>query len=155
MSTNIVTEEGHDYPVLDTGDNVLTDKWKLGRCTRCGYKREDARFKCRGIAKVRGALRRAMDSKDKAGFNFRSVFGCESNVAYYTPNIMVRVELRHTEDIQMFAFQVFVDFHLPNGADIESAEHFLKATQAAVRKARWARSVVDGLEWSMEELSNG
>jgi hypothetical protein len=105
------------------------------------------------LKETRAKLRRRFSPTDKAGFGYEAVFGCERNRAFCSPNVLVRVELRtSTDNSDVFRFEVFVDFHLPVGADVESAEHFNKAVQGATRKARWARGLVDGLEWSREEL---
>jgi len=96
---------------------------------------------------VRKRLARGMIART-GGFHYESVFGCEDRFRNQRPHVCVRVELRVVKDSHvMSAFKVFVDFSLPVAADLESAEHFKKATVAAVRKAKWAESIVGGLEF--------
>lgn len=155
MSESAITEKGHEYPVLDTGDNALTSPWKLGRCVKCGVEREagGSKNECRGIARIRGALRRGLTLRD-GGFIYDRAFGCDRDQTSIYQHVLVRVELRVVEETgaERFAFRVFVDFHFPVGADVESAEHFRKATNSAVRKARWAHELVDGLTWHRSEI---
>ena len=99
------------------------------------------------LAAARRRLARGMIPRT-GGFHYESIFGCEDSVKSYTPHVCVRVELRFVEGrFGMSYFMVRVDFHLPLGADLESAEHFKKATIAAVKKAKWAENVVGGLEF--------
>lgn len=157
--TMSVTERGHDYPVADTDtmDSVLTSSWKVNRCRRCGQERgaKGSKFECRGLTKVRGTLRRSMTPKDEQGFCFESVFGCDKSVAFHTPHILVRVELRTTknEGFSEYKFYVFVDYHLPVGAGVEDADHLNQAVSKATRRAKWAHALTDGLEWTAEEVT--
>jgi hypothetical protein len=92
-----------------------------------------------------------MVRRDK-GFVFESVYGCERSETF-SPHVLLRVELRSVEnDPLLYKFVVFVDFHLPVKADVESAEVFDKMVRSAVKKAKWARDVVAGLEWRAGEL---
>jgi hypothetical protein len=101
---------------------------------------------------VRRRLARGMIPRT-GGFHYESIFGCEDRVKSYTPYVCVRVGLRFVEGRhEMNRYVVCVDFHLPLGADIESAEHFKKATNDAVRKAKWAESVVGGLEFHLDVI---
>jgi len=82
------------------------------------------------------------------GFRYQSVYGCEPGTEFLNPHILVRVELRHVEgNWDCSKFFVWVDYHLPLGADVESAELFKKAVLSATKKAKWAQGVVNGLEW--------
>lgn len=105
------------------------------------------------LKEVRAKLRRRLKSKDAGGFNYEDVFGCEPGMAFVSPHIRVRCELRTVEgDSDHFAFHVFVDFSLPLGADLESAMYFRDVAIDAVRKARSVHRVVDGLMWHRDEL---
>lgn len=100
---------------------------------------------------VRKRLARAMGVKS-GGFRYESVFGCDDRVKHYTPYVSVLVRLEHSRDSDLGHFEVLVDFHLPLGASVDQADHFKKATIAAVKKAKWAESVVGGLEWDLDAV---
>ena len=107
------------------------------------------------LAVVRKRLARGMIPRT-GGFIYESIFGCEDRVKGYTPYVCVRVELRFAEGrSDLNRFMVFVDFHLPIAADLEGAEHFKKATIAAVKKAKWAEGIVGGLEWHRDVILAG
>lgn len=102
---------------------------------------------------IRFRLSRGMITRT-GGFHYESIFGCEDRVKSYTPNVCVRVDLRAIEDRHdMMRFKVRVDFHLPLGANIESAEHFKQATIAAVKKAKWAERVIGGFEFHRDVIA--
>lgn len=104
------------------------------------------------LESVRRRLARGMIVRT-GGFHYESVFGCEDNLKHITPNVVVCVDMRSIPGIPgMNHFSVYVDFHLPIGADVASAEHFKKATIAAVKKAKWAEGVVGGLEFHCDVI---
>lgn len=105
------------------------------------------------LKEIRARLRRRLTARSAGGFEYEALFGCDKKVAFCTPHVLVRVELRHQKE-DFFCFKTFIDFHLPIGADIESAKLFKEATIAAVRKARWATDLVEGLQWTREEVTN-
>lgn len=94
-----------------------------------------------------------MKPKDAGGYDYEAVFGCEPGMAFVSPYIRVRCELRTVEgEHNTFAFQVFVDFNLPQGADLESAMFFRDATRDAVNKARSVSRVIEGQTWDRDEV---
>jgi len=106
------------------------------------------------LARIQKRLRRGMTAYGVGDFDFRSVFGCHPDESFLRPHVFVRVELNSVKERSgWYSFQVFVDFSLPVGATVEQAQRFDKAVRAAVKKARWARGVVDGWEWHREELT--
>lgn len=104
------------------------------------------------LREVRWRLARGMTAR-KGGFEYETVFGCRAEEAFHMPHVRVRVELRYKKSAEWLQFEVFVDFQLPNGADLESAELFKKATQDAVKKARWAHGIVDDHEWHVSNVT--
>jgi len=104
------------------------------------------------LAAARRRLARGMIPRT-GGFHYESIFGCEDREKHYTPHITVRVELRSVDgSSDNNYFMVRVDFSLPIAADLEGAEHFKKATIAAVKKAKWAEGIVGGLEWHRDVI---
>ena len=99
------------------------------------------------LRNVRKKLARSMIVKSN-GYRYLGIFGCPKNIAHLVPCVHVRVELNPTGFGTLTSrFDVFVDFHGPLGLDIDHAEAYEKAARAAVRKAKWAKKIVDGLEW--------
>ena len=84
-------------------------------------------------------------------WSYTKIFGCSKAQSHYMSFVRLRVEMRAINNNE-YKFFVFVDFHLPIAVDYELAEHYKKATNSAVRKAKWAKKLVDGYVWSREEV---
>lgn len=103
------------------------------------------------LKQVRKRLRRALTQLDTSGWRFEQVFACKPSEASLNPYIRLRVELRF-ETNELLKYHVWVDYHLPLGAEIEDVERFKKAVIAASRKALWAHALVDELRWQRRDL---
>lgn len=102
---------------------------------------------------VKAKLRRRMDSRD-TGFIYESTFGADKRETHYMPHVLVRVELRSIGD-GFYRFEVFVDFHLPIGVDIENIKYFNGAVQSATKKALWAHKIISGFKWHRNDIFTG
>lgn len=103
------------------------------------------------LKQVRARLSRMLYLRDREGFKYDMVFGCDQDKTYIYPYVRVRAELLAI-DTDVFGFEVKTDFSLPLGANLESAIHFKKAVDDAVKKTVSVHHLVDGLEWSRDEV---
>lgn len=93
------------------------------------------------------------------GSEYESIFGCgidvHSDLSQDIPHILVRVKLNNFDENSPdvpYRFEVMIEFNLPNKVNIKEADHFKRALNNAVKKAKWAQELVRGHVWDLRTI---